>query len=155
LAKAGAFWGAGKGFILFKGESDLTDADLPPQFAGTLWTSDAGKIIRELATQSRIVAPQAFKRPANLFWLGHDLARAIRFAMFDPSDSDELGKNLKQSLHHLDEVGITAPAARRLLVSAIKTNTERAEPSELQRRELVDAIAKAKNELGNTLADLQ
>src|ERR1044072_1861266 len=41
LAEVGAFWGAGKKIFLFMGEPDLTDAELPPQFKGALWTSDA------------------------------------------------------------------------------------------------------------------
>src|SRR5262245_38831037 len=40
LAELGAFWGAGKRILLFKGDSRLTDDDLPPQFKGNLWTSD-------------------------------------------------------------------------------------------------------------------
>ena len=75
LAEAGAFWGAGKRIILFMGESGLTDTDLPPQFKGSLWTSDAGRLMTELANASQIVAPRALDRPANFFWLGHDLER--------------------------------------------------------------------------------
>jgi hypothetical protein len=137
------------------GESGLTDADLPPQFKGSLWTSDAGRLVRELSTESQMAAPRIMDRPANLFWLGHDLARAIRFAMFEPHDRDELDKDLRQSIHHLDAVGVPAPEARRLLLSAIKTYRESVTLSEDGRKEFVNAIAKAKNELGSKIADLQ
>jgi hypothetical protein len=43
---------------------------------------------------------------ANAFWLGHDLARAIRNAMFEPQDQDAAEKALQQAIHHLDELGV-------------------------------------------------
>ena len=155
LAEVGAFWGAGKRIFLFMGEPGLSDTDLPPQFKRSLWTGDAHQLIKELAKESEMSAPLIGARPGNVFWLGHDLARAIRFAMFTPHDRDDLEKELRQAIHHLDEVGVVAPDARRLLLSAIKMQRNRKGLSEEERRELVNAIAQAKNEIGNRIADLQ
>src|SRR6266508_2538407 len=41
MAELGAFWGAGKQVIIFLADPDITEAELPPQFRGNLWTRDA------------------------------------------------------------------------------------------------------------------
>lgn len=91
----------------------------------------------------------------NAFWLGHDLARAVRMAMFELERSDELEKELRQVLHHLDEVGIVAPDARRLLLRALQSILENAGMLADEQKELVSSIAQAKNEIGNRIAELQ
>jgi len=154
LAELGAFWGAGKRILLFKGDSSLGDDDLPPQFKGSLWTNDAPALLTALSRGSEAQSRLGDK-PANLFWLGHDLARAIRFAMFEPGARDELEKGLRQALHHLAETGLSAPDARTVLVTAIRTHRSGEALSEEERRGFVSAIAKAKNELGNALEAAQ
>src|SRR5262249_39903821 len=99
--------------------------------------------------------PRIDERPANVFWLGHDLARAIRFAMFERTKRDELEEMLRQALHHLDQIGLGAPDARELLLKAIKTHRHDADLSDADQREFVNTIAKAKNELGDRIARLQ
>jgi TIR domain len=154
LAEVGAFWGAGKRVILFMGESGLTDADLPPQFKGSLWTDDIEYLIRELAREAQRPAMRIAARPANLFWLGHDLARAIRFAMYAIDDRNELDKNLRNSIHHLDQVGVVAVEARRLLLRALKTYRASTALTAEERENFIDDIATAKNELGGKIAEL-
>lgn len=95
------------------------------------------------------------ERPADVFWLGHDLARAIRFAMFETSQRDELEKELRQALHHLDEIGLRAPDVRALLLKAIKTHRLGGNLSDRDRKEFVNDLAKVKNEVGNRIAGLQ
>lgn len=154
LAELGAFWGAGKRILLFKGDSSLSDSDLPPQFNGSLWTNDAPALISAL---NKIPQDHSLlgSRPANLFWLGHDLARTIRFTMYQPSARDEIKKQLRQALHHLDEIGLDLPAARNILLNAFKAQGEGTNLSNEKQAELGKAIADAKNEIGDRLKDLQ
>lgn len=44
MAELGAFWGAGKRVSIFAVDDALSDQDLPPQFHGILWTSDATQL---------------------------------------------------------------------------------------------------------------
>ncbi len=106
--------------------------------------------ITELGSRHRIRAL------GNAFWLGHDLARAIRFAMFKPEEHrDELERDLRQAIHHIDEIGVRAPDARGLLLRAIRATRESKALSEDERKEFIIAIAKAKNELGSKVEELQ
>lgn len=154
LAELGAFWGAGKRILLFKGDSSLSDSDLPPQFNGSLWTNDAPALIAAL---NKIPQDHSLigNRPANLFWLGHDLARTIRFTMFKPSARDEIQKLLRQALYHLDEIGLDLPAARKILLNAFKEHSDSTNLSNERQEELGRAIADAKNDIGDRLGDLQ
>jgi hypothetical protein len=94
------------------------------------------------------------KRPANVFWLAHDLARAIRFAMFDQKNRDELRKNLMWGLSHLGELGLSAPTARSFLLRALATVTIEADLSAESQQQLVEEIARAKNDLGTMIGKL-
>jgi TIR domain len=155
LAEVGAFWGAGKKIFLFMGEPDLSDTELPPQFRGSLWTGDARALIEALSKETGTPLPPLAERPGNVFWLGHDLTRAIRIGMFEPNNRDELDKNLRQALYHLDEIAVKVPDARQLLVAALKTHRNKQVLSVEERNELVNAIAKAKNEIGDTITSFQ
>jgi TIR domain len=44
-AEVGAFWGAGKTVVVFLADPTVKESDLPPQFQGYLWASDAGQLI--------------------------------------------------------------------------------------------------------------
>ena len=90
----------------------------------------------------------------NAFWLGHDLARAIRFAMFEPQH-EQLEFNLRQAIHHMDEIGLLAQDARKLLLNAIKEIRQKTDRSEDQHKDFITRIAKAKNEIGSALVELQ
>ena len=46
MAELGAFWGAGKTVIVFVAETGLTEAMLPPQFRGVLWSADALSVVQ-------------------------------------------------------------------------------------------------------------
>ncbi len=48
MAELGAFWGSKKNVIVYLADPDLLDVDLPPQFRGNLWTSDASKLIEAI-----------------------------------------------------------------------------------------------------------
>lgn len=48
LAELGAFWGAKKKVIIYQAEPDIEKSDIPPQFQGDLWTSDARKLLNAL-----------------------------------------------------------------------------------------------------------
>ncbi len=119
------------------------------------WWPDLKLRIRAIPVLSGEPQPRIGERSANVFWLGHDLARAIRFAMFERTKRDELEEMLRQALHHLDQIGLSAPDARELLLEAIKTHRRDADLSDADRREFVNTIAKAKNELGDKIARLQ
>jgi len=47
-AELGAFWGAGKRVISLLQDPELTDADLPPQLQGDLWTRNAEVALHEI-----------------------------------------------------------------------------------------------------------
>ena len=155
MAEVGAFWGAAKKIFLFRGEPDLGDADLPPLFRGALWTSDARAIVDALRKEPDISAELLFDRPANIFWLGHDLTRAIRLAMWEPSSRDEFDKNVRQALHHLDAIGLQVPHARNLLLAVLRLHRRTDPVSEEQRKQVINAIAKAKNEIGSSIESVQ
>lgn len=44
-AEVGAFWGAGKRVIVYLADADVSEALLPPQFQGDLWTRDARSVM--------------------------------------------------------------------------------------------------------------
>lgn len=48
LAELGAFWGARKKVIIYQAEPDIEKSEIPPQFQGDLWTSDAKKLLNAL-----------------------------------------------------------------------------------------------------------
>ena len=154
LAEVGAFWGAGKKIFLFMGEPDLTDAELPPQFKGSLWTSDARLLVAELAKEPAS-APLLAQRPANVFWLGHDLARSIRLAKFEAADREKIDTEIVQSLHHLAAIGLPAQTARQTLQRTRRTIRTVEDFSGSIQKSAVDALATAKNDIGNRIMALQ
>lgn len=48
LAELGAFWGAKKKVIIYQAEPDIEKSEIPPQFQGDLWTSDARKLLNAM-----------------------------------------------------------------------------------------------------------
>lgn len=108
-----------------------------------------GERITKLSSRPQI------RELGNVFWLGLDLARSIRFAMFGADTRDGLEKELRQAIHHMDEVGLLVPDARKLLLSAIKVARAKTSFTEDERTEITDAIAVAKNDIGNSIAQLQ
>lgn len=48
LTEIGAFWGANKPVIVFLGDVDFSENQLPPQLQGTLHTNDAEKLVQTL-----------------------------------------------------------------------------------------------------------
>jgi hypothetical protein len=119
------------------------------------WWPDLETRIRAIPAALNAPGVRIGDLPANVFWLGHDLARAIRFAMFETTKRDELERNLTQALHHLEQIGLAAPDARRFLLKAIKTHRRSGELSDVARKDLVNELAKAKNEVGDRIARLQ
>jgi hypothetical protein len=45
MAEIGAFWGAGKQVVVFLADPELSEAQLPVQFQGNLWTRDARRVL--------------------------------------------------------------------------------------------------------------
>jgi TIR domain len=154
-AEVGAFWGAGKPVIAFVADPAVAAEGLPDHIREKVWTRDATQVVAAVQNVLKRSASHAERRPANVFWLAHDLARAIRFAMFETENRDELRKNLMFSLNHLSEVGIHASDARSLLLRALGTVESGVNLSREQRQQLVKDIARAKNEMGSALERLQ
>lgn len=48
LAELGAFWGAGKKVIIYHADPEIEESQLPPQFLGNLWTSDAKQLVNAI-----------------------------------------------------------------------------------------------------------
>jgi len=112
-----------------------------------------GESIRQTVARDETASLKSM--PANLFWLGHDLARSIRLAMFESEDLVELRRNIIFSLHHLTQVRLQASDIRKLLLSALADVKDGTKLAEATRKELVIKIAKAKNALGEKIASLQ
>jgi hypothetical protein len=127
----------------------------------TNWRSAAGdtnRISTELTHEGKLLLKTASvgeigsitsiaKRPANVFWMAHDLTLAIHLAKQEPLDRNELRKNLVFGLRHLDEVGLQAVAARSFLLRALAMVTSKANLSEEKLQQLIRDISRAKNEL--------
>ncbi|MBI3824047.1 MAG: hypothetical protein HY289_15370 [Planctomycetes bacterium] len=112
-------------------------------------------------TVTRCAATRPPNRPGDLFWLGHDLARAIRLAMFERNavagsshhQRTELDRHLLQILFHLEQIEIDAPDARKLVVKALSANKQSLSDEEWKK--LVAELATTKNELGNIVSESQ
>jgi hypothetical protein len=48
LAELGAFWGAGKKVTIYHADPEIEESQLPPQFRGNLWTSDAKQLVNAI-----------------------------------------------------------------------------------------------------------
>jgi hypothetical protein len=124
---------------------------------------DAGRldVLRDRLTRAieqtviRICSTRLSTLPAQLYWLGHDLARAIRFGMHEDADRIELQKCLLFAIHHLDRVELAAPDSRQLLLAALRRSRNNAPFSVEEKNEFVGRIAQAKNDLGDAFALLQ
>lgn len=156
-AEAGAFWGAGKPVVVYMGDNKLASDALPKQFQPDKRAETIREIVEAVKLHLRDSGEATLikKSPANVFWLGHDLARAIRFAKFEPNKPEELDQQLRQALHHLQEIGLPADEARRLLLAMLKRHKSRLPLSAEEREQFVTTLAKSKNELGSTIARLQ
>src|SRR6185295_4110589 len=156
-AEIGAFWGAGKPVVVYLGDHGLKGEELPKQFQPDKWAATTREVVEATKRHLREATEPGLigKRPANAFWLGHDLARAIRLAKFEYHDRSELDLDLRQALHHMEELGLVAPDARALLLSALRTHRTGAVLSEEEREQFITSIARAKNALGDRFARLQ
>ena len=52
MAELGAFWGASKRVVTFVADPTIKESDLPPQFQGNLWTTDAKKLLADLRNEA-------------------------------------------------------------------------------------------------------
>ena len=48
MAELGAFWGAGRHVMIFLADPDISEAQLPTQFQGNLWTRDARRVLESI-----------------------------------------------------------------------------------------------------------
>jgi hypothetical protein len=153
-AELGAFWGAAKPVIIYLEDSNLRSDELPKQFQSDKWATTIREVVdsvkRHLNETSLIR-----ECPANVFWLANDLAGAIRLAKFESNNWDQVGKNQRHAVHHLNQTRLQAPEARKLLLHAIRTHRKSAALSEKERDDFVTAIRRAKNELGGHIERLQ
>lgn len=157
LAELGAFWGAAKKVFLFMGESGLSDSDLPSQFRGSFWTSDAGTLIEKLSKEAKTQRLLIHERPANVYWLGHDLVRSIELIRAEPKNRKEIEQFLFQGLHHLSEIGVTDDndKARRLIFRSIALTCNDDDLYERNRETICDLLRQAKDEIGERMKKLQ
>jgi hypothetical protein len=156
-AEIGAFWGAAKPVVMYLPSEELRAEELPKQFQADKWAVTTREVVESVKVHLRKAAqpPVMGKRAGNVFWLGHDLARAIRIAKFEAGDGSDLVWHLTHALHHLGQIELSATNARRLLLGAVKASRNMANLSVEQRSELADMIRRAKNDLGGAIADSQ
>jgi hypothetical protein len=154
-AELGAFWGAAKPVIIYLDNGDLRGDELPKQFQSDKWATTIREVVNSV--KQRLNETSVIRDcPANVFWLGHDLAQAVCLATFEPKNWHQLvGVALRQALHHLNQTGLPARDARELLLDAIRTHRKSTVLSEQERRDLVTVIVRAKNDLGSDIARLQ
>lgn len=103
-------------------------------------------------TLARIRSSHLKPLAADLYWLGHDLARAIRFAMHEDSNRHELQKCLLFAIHHLECIGLPASECEQLLYRALNRCRDPTPFSASERAEVTGWIAQAKNDLGDAVA---
>ncbi len=108
------------------------------------------KAIQQTVTRFRL--SHIRQRPAHLYWLGHDLARAIRLAMHEDHNRVELEKCLLFGLNHLDQIELPAKDSRELLLRALARCRKPAPFTAEERSRFVGWIAQAKNDLGDGIA---
>src|SRR5262245_17516862 len=70
MAELGAFWGTGRQVIIFLADPDISEAQLPAQFQGNLWTRDARRVFEAIQALSATV-------PADV--LTPDLVLLLRY----------------------------------------------------------------------------
>ena len=88
-AELGAFWGAAKNVIVYHADPEVKEAQLPKQFRGNLWTSNAKKLltaIKRALTEAerlgkhRIQGHSALIRYLNAYCDANSYSRPERFA---------------------------------------------------------------------------
>jgi hypothetical protein len=82
-----------------------------------------------------------YDRPAHLYWLGHDLARSLRFIMYEHLNRVELERNLNGALFHLDRLQLVVPEYRSAILKALWALHEKFPWSEEDRRTITGWIA--------------
>lgn len=115
--------------------------------------ADLEEAVRQ--TVNRLGTARLRPLAANLFWLGHDLARAIRLAMHEPHQKVELQKNLFGALHHLEQIQLPDDNSRALILRALNAACDQGVRTSSYPAELVGWIAQAKNDLGDLIAETQ
>lgn len=154
-AETGAFWGAGKPVVVFVADNKLPAVEVPELFQGYLWATHLGKLVESLAQYPETTPlVRLGKRPANVFWLAHDLTRAIHIASFDPHQRVQITERIFQAVHHLEETGLPATDERRKLVTAwalAKDTTL----SDSGVKQLADKIADVRNDIVAKIVALQ
>jgi hypothetical protein len=90
--------------------------------------------------------------PAHVYWLGHDLARAIRFAMHEDDNRVELEKCLVFAIHHLERIELPADDCKQYVYRALNRCREPQPFTPEDRRVVAGWIAQAKNDLGDAIA---
>lgn len=155
-AELGAFWGAGKPVVVYLADGKLDEEEIPRQFQGDKWATTTRELVEAVKRHLRNVTTiSPVDRPANLFWLGHDLAWSLSRAVLGQDDPTHLERDLRQALYHLDELGLPAPDARKMLLDAIITHREGGPSSGQEQDGLAESLALARNEIGEMISALQ
>jgi len=58
----GPFWGAGKHVMIFLADPNISEASLPTQFQGNLWTRDARRILESIRAFAATVPESGGRR---------------------------------------------------------------------------------------------
>jgi hypothetical protein len=154
-AETGAFWSAGKPVVVYVAGGKLLDRQVPDLLRGSKRTTSLQEVVKSVAQFPETTASaRVGKRPANVFWLAHDLTRAVHIASFEPHQTDQLAERIFQAIHHLDQTGLEAPDEWAKLAAAwasVKGNSLSGPDANL----LADKIAEIRNDVIAKLVALQ
>jgi hypothetical protein len=155
LAETGAFWGAGKPVVVYVADDALPNGQVPALFEDYKWAASVREIVESVARLPETSAlAHLGKRPANVFWLAHDLTRAIHIASSEPHNSVQDAERILQALHHLEKTGLDAADERRKLVTAWALAKSTA-LSDSSGKQLADKVADVRNDIVAKIVALQ
>jgi hypothetical protein len=156
MAELGAFWGAGKQVIIFLADSDITEAELPPQFRGNLWTRDARKVLEtikalspdDILTPDLVLLLRYLERERDDTWVLPDIygkGLAVANGVAAETKGDELrgwNRAVRYGLLYLAHHGLTQKKSDTSVTYSISSHGKNVLNSPRVRRRFKEAFDK-------------
>ena len=141
--------------VVYVADDKLSDDQVPELFRGHKWATSRNDLVKSVAQSPELTSSALLgKRPANVFWLAHDLTRAIHMASFESHERSQVAERIVQAIHHLEETGLHATDERTNLVRAwaLAKSTPSSGP---EGRRLADKVASVRNDIVAKIVALQ